>query len=143
MPQLTLAQITRAMTCLVHGRIGHSIDFGGYASHPGSLPLFQYNVEMVIDGPELFQTLDDFAERYLLPMATMLADRLKQSSMCYSYQLSLPARKDLSAVRCLYEGMSLRGILDETQPVIDGVTYPRTLRFDVCGSKEKAEKLAA
>lgn len=134
------------MLRLVYSCLGHSVDFAGEASHPGSpmtAPVFQYNVELAIDGPELFETLDDFAERYLLPMASMLADKLKQSGMCYSYQLELPARKDLSAARYLYDGMSLRGILDETQPVIDGVTYPRTLRFDVCGSKEKAEKLAA
>jgi len=70
----------------------------------------QKHIDFFIEPKELVQSLDDFAEKMLVPCASKFAEHLKKDGIQFSYELPLP--KGHISSRYNYDGLCMRLIME-------------------------------
>ena len=70
----------------------------------------QKHIDFYIEPKDLVQSLDDFADKILLPCAYSLAELLKKDGIQFSYELPLP--RDHVSARFNYDGLCMRLIME-------------------------------
>lgn len=103
---------------------------------PTARPEGQMGIDIQLELKSRRQTLDDFSERTLLPMARKLAEKLKDKKVRTSF--ILPLSKNYSCALENYSGCHIRGIMDEHYMKWredGGVEEITVLRFDILWGK--------
>lgn len=103
-------------------------------------PISQKHVDIVLPVVEFeAMSFDHFSEKYLTPLMESMADALKNDGIRYTHPLTLPSRPKMSASSTVYDGLAIRGLIDETTIWSGGAPCQAfDIRFDVLYSRAQA-----
>jgi hypothetical protein len=129
MTQLTSMLIAREMCAIV----GNNLEL----EFKETLPLAptQTYVDFILDAIDLSKSIEFISEAILMPVALALVDKLNKGNARYCYQL--PMARAYECNRVLYNGISLRCLVDRNYETLDKDGSPKLtnlFKFDILWS---------
>lgn len=136
--RISVVRASREMARLMRNLIQYPIEFAGELPLP--LPKDGHIIQKHIDcdlenGKLLEETIDDFSENTLMPMAQYLIADLGKLKINRFYDLLLPSNPPEGSQwsRVQYDGLSIRAMIGWRQNNEEGPLEQLILRFDVMG----------
>lgn len=111
---LTISHLTRSMTLAMLREFGGTefIEMEPNAKVGSEPNAKQHHVDFWLTYDELRAPIDDMIINVIEPAAALLSSKMKEARATATYHLALPKAEGISSARYLYDGMSVRGIME-------------------------------